>query len=126
MRGGARVLGRGGPGILRREIGREPLVERLDGNVDRRAQRLYEPLRLLRLLAAAAGQRERQADDDPPRALLLDQLAKAREPRPGRRALDHAERPRQRPRGIRDRDARARATVVEREHLHAGTTYGTG
>ena len=53
------------PERLLSEVGREALVEELDGDVERRAQRFDEALGLARLLAVLAAQRQRQADDDP-------------------------------------------------------------
>ncbi len=70
MRRRDRVLGRGSGGLLR-EVGREALVEQLDGDVHGRAQRVDEALRLGRLLATLAAQRQRQADDDPFRLFLV-------------------------------------------------------
>ena len=62
MGGGTRVL-RGCRGALLCEVGREALVEALDRDGGRGAQRLHEPLRLARLLAALSphGQRETEA-----------------------------------------------------------------
>ena len=53
MRRRDRVLGRRARGLLC-EVGREPLVEELDGDGYRGAKRLGEPLGLGRLLAALA------------------------------------------------------------------------
>src|SRR5206468_3841085 len=56
------ILGRGRR-CLSREVGREALVERLDRNVQPRAQRRDERLRLERLVTALALQGQRQPDD---------------------------------------------------------------
>ena len=53
MGGRDRILGRRARGLLC-EVGREALVEQLDGDVEDAAQGLGEALRLLRLLAARA------------------------------------------------------------------------
>src|SRR5207248_1403225 len=101
------------------ERGREALVEAHDGDVDRVAQRLDEPLRLARLLAVLAAQRQRQPDDDSLRLLGPDELEQPSEPGFGRGPLDHADRSRERAGRVRDGHAGPRGTVVEREHLHA-------
>ena len=76
-RGRARVIG-AGPG----ELGREALVERLDGDVDVRAQLGEELLGLARLLADVARERQRQADDDPLRLLVADEPTSRSRPAP--------------------------------------------
>ena len=63
VRRGARILV-GAAALARGERGREALVVRLDGNVDDVAERIDERLRLERLRAALAAQRQRQPDDD--------------------------------------------------------------
>src|SRR5207248_9849149 len=68
-----------------------------------------------RLLAALAAQRQRVADDDLVHLLVASE---------GRdlldvRALHDAQRARDHPGRVADRDARARGAEVEREHLHA-------
>src|SRR2546423_12083765 len=67
--------------VCLREPGREAFVEAFDRDVDRRAQGLDERLRLLRLSAALATERQRQADDDAPPLLRADQLHEPVEPR---------------------------------------------
>src|SRR5919109_1088334 len=117
----------GRPGVLRRprvlralgEIGREALVEALDGDVERGAQRLDEAFGLGGLVAALAAHRQRQADDDPLRALRADELHESGEAVTSRRALDDADRPRDRPGFVRDRNSGAGRAEVERDHLHA-------
>src|ERR671924_196581 len=117
----------GRPGVLRRprvlralgEIGREALVEALDGDVERGAQRLDEAFGLGGLVAALAAHRQRQADDDPLRALCADDLHESGEAVTSRRALDDADRPRDRPGFVRDRNSGACRAEVERDHLHA-------
>src|SRR4029077_4591341 len=64
-----RVL-RGGACRLLCQIGREPLVEQLDRDVEDALERLGEALGLGRLLRARAAQRQRQSDGDPPGRLL--------------------------------------------------------
>ncbi len=115
MSGGTRVFARAGAG----ERGREPLVEELDGNVDRRTERLDEVLGLDRLLAVRAAQSERKADDDPLGPFGTDEVTQAREPRLGRGTLDHTERPRDGTGRVGDSDAGAGGTVVEREHFQS-------
>src|SRR5579862_8524669 len=122
MRRCDRVLGRRA-GCLLREVGREALVEQLDGDGDDVTKRLGEALRLGGLLSALAAQGEREADDDPLGVLVGDEardLGKARFA-PG--LLDDREWPRQRPRRIGDGDAGARGAVVECHHLHASAAF---
>ena len=80
MRGRERVLGRATARLLG-ERRREPLVLGLDRDVEAAAQRIDERLRLARLLAVLAAQRQRQADDDELRLVLGDELGEAVEPR---------------------------------------------
>src|SRR5579872_419449 len=117
MRGSTRIEGRARRGLLG-QVGREALVEEQDGHVDRRAQEIREALRRACLLAALAAERQRQADDHLLRLLLADDPRELLEPRLGRGALDDAERPRDDPRRIGDRDAGARRAEVEGQHLH--------
>ena len=80
MGGRARVLGRTGRRAGRRELGREALVERLDGDADGGAKRDHERRGLLRLGAVLATQRQRQADHDPLCFLLRHQLRESANP----------------------------------------------
>ena len=82
------------------------------------AERLDERLGLERLRAVLALERQRQADDDELRLVLGDERREPVEPRLGRRALDDADRSRERAGRVGDGDAGARGAVVERENLH--------
>src|SRR5689334_17123923 len=117
MGGSAGVLG-GTGGRLLGEIGREPLVEKEDRNLEPVAQRRCEALGHARLVPALAAQRQRMPDHDLLRALLRDQVLELREPVVRRSALNDAERPGDCACGIGDGHAGACRSEVEREHLH--------
>src|SRR5207245_6336935 len=74
------------------KVGREPLVEALDGNVDDGPERLDEALGCASLLAPRAPHCQRQADDDAFGALVPDELAEPPEPPPACRDPDDAAR----------------------------------
>ena len=61
------------------------------GTVDELAQRGHEQLRLGRLLAVLAAQRQRQADDDALRLVLADEARDLGEAGLGRRLADDAD-----------------------------------
>jgi hypothetical protein len=74
-----------------REIGRETLVEQLDGDVDDTAERVDEALGLVGLLAVRAAHRQRQADDDALDVLLAHEPRQLGEPALRACPLDDAE-----------------------------------
>ncbi len=80
---------------------------------------MHELLGLVRLAPPLPAQGERKTDDDLLCSLLSNDLAQSRQPVRRRRTLDDRERPGDRPRFVRDRDAGARGAVIEREDLHS-------
>ena len=115
------VLGRRAA-LACRERGREPLVVRLDRHADDAAKSLDERVGLESLCTALAAQRHRHPDDDAIGLVLEDEVAHLRQSVLAGRALDHAQRPRDRSGRIRDGDAGARGAVVERQHPHSAAT----
>ena len=95
MRRGTCVFGRV-TAADRGERGREPFVERVDGDVDDLAERFEKPLGLSDLRAALSAERQREPDDDTLRLLVTDKLGQTREPCLRRGALNDAEGSRQR------------------------------
>src|SRR5439155_10710890 len=116
------ILGRGRR-CLSGEVGREALVERLDGNVQPRAQRRDERLRLERLIATLALQGQRQPDDYALSLFGSNERGQPLEARVGRRSLDHAQGPRERAAWIGHGHAGPRCAEVQGEHLHARRVY---
>ena len=82
------VSRRGGLCPARGDRRREALVVEVDGHcaVERRAQAVGERARLARLVGVSAGERQRQADDDPLDLALGDELAQRSACRPSWRA----------------------------------------
>src|SRR5690348_2340299 len=118
---GTGVEVRPGRGLLR-EVGREPLVEEDDGDVEQLPQPRRELLARPRLLAALAAQRQREADHDLSDVLGCNQPLQLGETGVRLRTLDDAERPRDRAGRVRHRDAGPRGPEVERHDLHAVTS----
>lgn len=117
MRCGPRVFRSRGRRLLG-EIGREPLVEALDGNGGRGAQRFHKLRRLARLLAVLSPHRQRQADDDSLRILGSNHLEQLRQASLRSNAFDDPHGTGQRTRRVGDGDPGTRRAVVEREDLH--------
>ena len=96
---------------------RQALVLGQDRDSASAAQSGDERLGLDRLRPALAAERERQTDDDHLGRLALDDRTQLGHAALGPDLLDHAQRACERAARIADRDAGARAAVVERERL---------
>ena len=108
------VLGHHPPGSARQLRG-EAFVVDLNRQVEPITQPLDERSGLPSLIRVASGQRQRQPDEHRPGLELLDQRDEPPEALAGRRAQHRIERRGERAGRIGDRDAAARAAVVERD-----------
>ena len=123
---GRRRSSNGGAGCRRhpsRYRRRQALVLGQDRDAASAAQSGDERFGLDRLRTPLATERERQADDDHLGRLALDDRTQLGHAALAADLLDDAERPRERAARVADRDARARAAVVEREGLGARVTH---
>jgi hypothetical protein len=107
--GGRRLLG---------EVGREALVEALDRDGGRGAQRLHEPLRLARLLAALSPHGQWETDDDAFRILGSNHLEQLGQACLRSDVFDDPHGTRQRTGRVGDGDPGTRRAEVERQDLH--------